>query len=504
MKNILANNQVESVLRILSGTVGLIFLVFGLGFLIMPEIFSMMLLAIETRAVGINSLRGDFGALFLGMSFFCLLGAVSAYRQLLFVPIVFLTLLITGRLISFIVDGLPVVMTRGLVSEIFFLSILILTIVSFLIKPGSPGMMIKLTKAFRYRLLAVFGIVALIVFGSLMMQQKIGSGLWDRVLASRMQQNSISDLADGLHVGLAGTGSPMPDAKRVGVCTFVKAGTHMFIVDTGPGSTHSLELMRVPLQNVDAVLFTHFHSDHIADLGEFLLKAWAGGKRKIPMKVIGPEGVDTVVNGFNTAFSLDAEYRYAHHGDAVAPREGAGGVADTIVFPANKNNVVIFDYDEVKVTAFIVDHRPVKPALGYRFDYKGRSLVISGDTLPNEELRRQAQGVDLLLHGALQPNMLITINRVGNESGQSVIATVAEDILTYHTFPEEAARIAHEADVRYLVLHHIIPPMPMNFLNSAFLGDSRKYYKGPITVGEDGMIFSMPPNSTKIIKKWIF
>jgi ribonuclease Z len=83
-----------------------------------------------------------------------------------------------------------------------------------------------------------------------------------------------------------------------------------------------------------------------------------------------------------------------------------------------------------------------------------------------------------------------------------VIAKVATDILTYHTFPEEAARIAREANVRHLVLFHIVPPTPMAFFNSAFLGDSRDYYDGPITVGVDGMLFSLPPNSTKILKKW--
>ncbi len=504
MKNILTNHKVEFFLRVLSGIVGLIFFIFGLGFLILPEIFARVVLSIETRAMGINSLRADFSALFLGMSFFSLIGVLSLYRQLLFVPIIFLTILITGRMISFSIEDLPVVMDRALVGEIFFLSVFMLTYVSFLLKPDSKEMIIQPGKTFRYRLMAALGMIVLFVCISLAMQKKIGLGLWDRYVQKMMQQNPIGDLPDGLHVGLAGTGSPMPDVKRVGVSTFVKAGTHMFVVDLGPGSTHGLELMRVPLHDVHSVLFTHFHSDHIGDLGEFLLKAWAGGKRKKPMKVIGPKGVDTVVSGFNTAFSLDAKYRFAHHGYAVAPREGAGGVADIIVFPEKKSNVVIFDSDGVKVTAFLVDHKPVDPAVGYRFDYKGRSVVISGDTLPSEELRRQSKGIDILFHEAMQRDMLKTINRAGTEIGRNVIATVADDILTYHTFPEEAARIAQEADVRYLVMHHIIPPMPMNFLNSAFLGDSNQYYKGPITVGEDGMMFSMPPNSDTIIKKWIF
>jgi len=280
------------------------------------------------------------------------------------------------------------------------------------------------------------------------------------------------------------------------------AGKHLFIIDSGPGSTLNLELMRVPLDNIQAVLLTHVHSDHIGGLGELMLKAWTGGARTEPLKIIGPEGVDSVVQGFNQAYSVDAGFRFAHHGPTVANLEGAGGTPETIEVLDETKGTVVFQTGDLKVTAFLVDHRPVKPAFGYRFDYKGRSVVISGDTLPSESLRRQAEGVDLLLHEALQPEMLRIISQA-SITRSKVIAKVTTDILTYHTFPEEAARIARDANVRHLVLFHIIPPTPMAFFNSAFLGNSRDYYDGPITVGVDGMLFSMPPNSTKILKKWL-
>jgi ribonuclease Z len=280
------------------------------------------------------------------------------------------------------------------------------------------------------------------------------------------------------------------------------AGKHLFIIDSGPGSTLNLELMRVPLGDIEAVLLTHMHSDHIGGLGELMLKAWTGGARTKPLKIVGPEGVDSVVKGFNQAYSLDAGFRFAHHGPTVADLEGAGGIPETIKVLDETKGTVVFQASDLKVTAFLVDHRPVEPAFGYRFDYKDRSMVISGDTLPCESLRRQAEGVDLLLHEALQPKMLQIISQAGITRSK-VLAKVATDILTYHTFPEEAARIARDANVRHLVLFHILPPTPMAFFNSAFLGDSKKYYHGPITVGVDGMLFSMPPNSTKILKKWI-
>jgi ribonuclease Z len=283
----------------------------------------------------------------------------------------------------------------------------------------------------------------------------------------------------------------------------VIAGKKLFIVDSGLGSTRQMELMRLPLGDIKAVLLTHYHSDHIGGLGELLLKSWAGGARKEPLHVFGPKGVEEVVRGFNLAYSIDSEQRVAHHGPATVPPTGAGGTAKPFDFPDGKEEVVIIDDDGVKVTAFLVDHRPVEPAVGYRFDYKGRSLVISGDTLPCDSLRRQAEGVDLLMHEALQPKMVQTLGNAVRMSDRAGAAKITEDIPYYHTFPEEAARIARDAGAKHLVFYHIIPPLPVAALNAAFLGDAERYYDGPITVGVDGMLFSMPSGNGKILKKWL-
>lgn len=250
-------------------------------------------------------------------------------------------------------------------------------------------------------------------------------------------------------------------------------------------------------------MLTHFHSDHIGELGELMLKRWAGGSRKEPLEVFGPRGVETVVRGFNLAYSLDREPRIAHHGPEVAPPAGAGGIAKPFDFPAGKEAVVIINADGLKVTAFLVDHRPVAPAVGYRFDYKGRSLVISGDTLPSESLRRQASGIDLLLHEALQPTMVRALSVLFKTSGRNNAANITADILNYHTFPEEAARIAEAVGAQHLVLYHLLPPLPVSILNEAFLGDAKEFFGGPITIGVDGLFFSMPAGNKEILKKWL-
>jgi len=308
---------------------------------------------------------------------------------------------------------------------------------------------------------------------------------------------------DGLYAGLAGTGAPFPDINRVGPCIVVAAGKHLYVVDCGDGATRNISLMGFQVGKIDAILLTHFHSDHIAGLGEVMLQRWASGSNASPVNVIGPEGVEEVVKGFNDAYRLDAKYRVAHHGAATVPPSGAGGLAKPFVLPAGEDaSTVVVDEDGVRITAFKVNHAPVYPAVGYRVDYRGRSLIISGDTEPCDSLIKQSMGVDVLLHEALQDSMVKLINEQSVLAPSPSTAKITADITSYHASPEDAAKIASEAGVKHLVLYHILPPLPP-LLTGMFLGDSAKYYSGPITVGCDGMIISLPANSDKISIKQV-
>ncbi|MBA4367083.1 MAG: MBL fold metallo-hydrolase [Desulfobacterium sp.] len=327
-----------------------------------------------------------------------------------------------------------------------------------------------------------------------------------RILLKHVIQYRLAGLAypfeDGLHAGLCGTGSPMADIKRAGPCIAVVAGKHTYIVDVGDGSTKNITLMGFQTGKIEAVLLTHFHSDHIAGLGEIMLQRWAGGSNHTPLDVIGPTGVETVVDGFNTAYSLDAKYRVAHHGSITVPPSGAGGMARPFQLGPEKNaSVVVLEKEGVKITAFKVDHSPVEPAVGYRFDYKGRSLVISGDTVYSESLLKHSKEADLLFHEALSPWMVRMINDQAHISQVPSLKKITADIPGYHASPEDAAKIADQAGVHHLVYYHIIPPIPSQLLNNLFLGNAKEYYKGPITMGVDGMLFSLPPNSNEIQMK---
>jgi len=343
----------------------------------------------------------------------------------------------------------------------------------------------------------VISIMVVIALAAAIFQKQILTAAATKIIQERFA-NQSHKYDDGLYAGLAGTGAPFPDSSRVGPCIVLEAGEHLYIVDAGQGSARNVALMGFDLGKVDAILLTHFHSDHIADLGEFMLQRWAGGSNAKPVDVIGPAGVETVVEGFNRAYRLDAEYRVAHHGAATVPPSGAGGVAMPFSLASGEDaSAVVVDDGGLKITAFKVDHAPVNPAVGYRFDYKGRSLVISGDTVPCDSLKKQSQGVDVLFHEALQPAMIKMIHDQAGLSPSPSISKIMADIPGYHTSPEDAARIAQGAGVKRLVLYHILPPLPP-LLNSMFLGDAAKYYIGPITLGTDGLLFSLPANSDKI------
>lgn len=496
-------HTVETILRFLAGLVGLLLLVIGIGFLTLPEVLATGFFVEPARAVGINAIRGDFGGLFLGMGLFCLLGVLSVHRWLLVVPIVFLSLILAGRLFSLVVDDVPNVVAGSIAIESIFFIILVLAVVMSRRNNDTVKQPLTVKEILNYRALAVLAVILVLIGTVFLSQRKIGLTLVKVITQQFSNLDIVNDLPDGLHVGLSGSGAPLTDAKRACPSVFVIAGKRLYVVDTGPGSTRKLELMKLQPGIIEAVLLTHFHSDHIGELGELMLKRWAGGSRPAPLDVFGPQGVETVVEGFNLAYSIDSAQRVAHHGPGIVPPTGAGGHARSFDFPDGKDAVIIIASDGLKVTAFLVDHRPVEPAVGYRFDYKGRSVVISGDTLPCESLRHQARGADLLLHEALHPAMVRLVSSVSRVNNRDTIAGITNDILDYHTFPEEAARIAAEARVGHLVYYHIIPPLPVAALKTTFLGDVKKYYQGPMTVGEDGMLFSMPAGGREIHMKWL-
>lgn len=298
-------------------------------------------------------------------------------------------------------------------------------------------------------------------------------------------------LDDGdLHLFLCGTGTPLSNVDRAGPCTAVIAGGRFFIVDTGPGSWANIAAERLPAARLSGILLTHFHSDHMGELGEAATRSWIIGRRG-PLPVYGPAGVERVVRGFNDAYGQDRVYRTAHHGTKNMPAD-AGTLAPVRVECAGPGgDAVILDDGGLRIVAFRVDHRPVSPAYGYRFEYKGRSAVISGDTMKCENLVKHSAGADVLIHEAVADNLSrMAVDRL-NERGLARLYEMAEDAIEYHTSAADAVDSARRAGVKKLVLTHIAPPVPTALPDIAmrllFLQGFSADFDGPVIFGKDGM-----------------
>ncbi|MFM6992341.1 MAG: MBL fold metallo-hydrolase [Rhodoferax sp.] len=325
----------------------------------------------------------------------------------------------------------------------------------------------------------------------------LSMAIGQRVAAQRMAADLLSELPDGLHIGLCGAGSPMPDERRLGACTAVIAGKRLFVFDAGNGSARNMAKMGLVHGRIEAIFLTHFHSDHIDGLGELLMQRWVSTGNASPVPLYGPPGVEQVASGFMQAYGLDRQYRVAHHGEKTLPASGFGAVASPFT-PAGDARVVLLKDADLEIAAFNVDHAPVHPAVGYSIRYKGRSVVLSGDTRKSAVVQREAAGVDVLVHEALSAPMVGLLEQAASTAGRPNVKKLMADIVDYHASPEQDAETARDSRVRYLLLSHIAPPLPLPGMDKAFLGDAPAIFNGPVRVGSDGDFLSLPAGSTDI------
>ncbi len=344
-------------------------------------------------------------------------------------------------------------------------------------------------------------VVVIAVIGLLAYSQRasIAARLMERGIEARLLADTVDGLEDGLHLALCGAGGPLPAPRASGPCVAVVAGKQLYVVDAGTDGVRNLGRMGYQAGNIRGVFLTHFHSDHIDGLGEMGTIRWAGGDNTAPLPVYGPEGVERVVDGFNTAYAQDFIYRHEHHGDTVAPLSGAGLKAIPFDKPAMGELALVLEQDGLKVEALAVDHTPVEPAVGYRFSYKGRSLLITGDTVKLANIEQFARGVDLLVHEALAPNLVNLMNAVAKRNGNIILEKITHDILDYHASPVEAAETARDAGVGHLLYYHIVPPLVIPGQDVLYLDGADEIFP-EYTIGQDGVSFSLPAGSDAIIK----
>jgi ribonuclease Z len=295
---------------------------------------------------------------------------------------------------------------------------------------------------------------------------------------------------DVITVVTCGTASPIPPRTRAQSCTAVFVNGTFLLFDAGDGAVPSMENLNLPLPDLTAVFLTHYHSDHIADVGEAISRSWILGRRTV-LPVYGGQAVERVVDGFNRIYALDYNYRTAHHGEALFPSDTTGAEARLILDPGPEGSIV-YDENDVRVTAYTVDHSPILPALGYRVDYAGKSIAISGDTIETEGLQNMSQGADVLVSEVMNKSFVedaeCALGRLGSAN-----AEIFKDIRTYHIDVEELGQLAEEAGVGTLVLTHQVPTLddPAQ-IGLVFESPITAIYGGDLIVAVDGTTVTVP------------
>ena len=270
-----------------------------------------------------------------------------------------------------------------------------------------------------------------------------------------------------MRVTLLGTGTPSLRLDRFGPSTLVEVGESRFLFDAGRGVAQRLAQLDIPFNQLDRLFLTHLHSDHVVGLPDLWLTGWIFG-RSTPLRVWGPDGTADMMQHLRLAFEADIHIRR----DLDEQFPGAGIEAVVSEFTEG----VVYDEDGIRITAFDVDHRPVEPAVGFRIEHEGRSVVLSGDTKYSENLIKHAQGADLLVHEVCAPDSMRRQSTRAPETTQRII--------DHHTTPEQAGRLFTRVAPKLAVFSHIVGPPGCE---GEIVEGTRRHYTGAFEVGHDLM-----------------
>jgi len=280
--------------------------------------------------------------------------------------------------------------------------------------------------------------------------------------------------ADFIKVTLLGTGSPRPSVERSGPAVLVEVGGKRLLFDAGRGVVQRLQELEVGVSEVQQIFLTHLHSDHISAVDDVWLTGWIYQRPQV-LNIYGPKGTVSYIDQLKQAYSYDVQLRNQYSG--LDLKSG-------LVNAQNIKPGVIYSEGGVKVTAFLVNHKPVDPAYGYRIDFGERSVVISGDTTFSQSLIDHSKDVDLLVHEimAVKPKILENNPRL-------------QKIERYHTNPDQLAKILNEVQPEVAVTTHVIL---VGVSEQQVLDQIENQYDGRLYMGEDLMSIEVG-SSLKVI-----
>jgi ribonuclease BN (tRNA processing enzyme) len=296
-----------------------------------------------------------------------------------------------------------------------------------------------------------------------------GTAAWGAAMA--LSQRAFGQEAKTRLILLGTGGGPRPRKARSSSAQVIVANGAAYVVDCGDGVARQLVLAGVPLATLRHVFITHHHSDHDADYGNLIWLAWTAGLRT-RVDTWGPPPLEKMTRLFFEMNAYDIETRIAD--------EGRVPLVPLVQVHELREGGLVMQDENVKVTAALVDHPPVVPSFGYRFDARERSIVLSGDTRPSDNLVRLAQGADVLVHEALYAP---AIDRL--VAGAANATTLKKSILSHHTTAEDAGRVAQAAGVKTLVLSHLVPAEDPAVTEAMWVDAARTHFRGRVILGQD-------------------
>jgi ribonuclease Z len=284
---------------------------------------------------------------------------------------------------------------------------------------------------------------------------------------------SFTNAQKTIRVTLLGTGAPVPSIERFGPSILVEAGDQKLLFDCGRGAAQRLWQLKIPLGQVNALFLTHLHSDHVVGIPDVWLTGWIPavyGRRATPFQVFGPAGARDMMDNLVKAYAWD-----------IRIRSGEKNKVDSgvMVKATDIQEGFVWEKSGVKVTPFTVRHADfIDSALGYRIDYAGYSVILSGDTRYSDNLVRFAKGADVVIHEVAAAQEDTRRN-----------TPLVNQILGFHSSPEDAGKVFEQVKPKLAVYSHIVlltgdaTVSPPNV--SDLMRRTQKVYKGPLQVGED-------------------